>query len=390
MGVAVQSKKLDDGEIILKAAEASLQMYETPRPPSSFQHVRTVELFTWPRGELAAGVKYDGRTVYVAVRGTTVVGNWVFTNFQAFMAPFHVVDDKLSDAPSTKYQGGYYRTPSKGTIHQGFFRAFSWLWYGTEPMLDGTVRDRTIARVRLGRYFSLLWILPLLLILFFEAAGISGWVGALWGFLFAFIFVTAEAGIWEDYFKRVPHAQGGIPTSALPHDPERSLLDEIASYDRVVFTGHSLGGAIATIAFMVYNCWCRSQGVPENAVLVTFGAPRVGDKDFMDDFCDRFRGRFAHVQDPGDPVPDLPPNGMRELVARRTWMRGPLGFLVIFLYFGWTIVARMYRAPRAARWGEDTTHEIAPGTRRLSFKRHNMAAVYYPWAQSYAATKRRA
>mgnify|MGYP002129858037 CR=1 FL=1 len=147
--------KFDDPEVIEGAARASLQMYEAPCIPTGFRHIRTVELFTWPPGELAGGVKYDGNVVYVAIRGTSVLGNWIFTNLQAFMAPFHVVDDKLSDAPSTKYQGGHYRRLSEGAIHQGFFRAFSWLWYGTEPMLDAVLRDRNIALVRLKRYWTL-------------------------------------------------------------------------------------------------------------------------------------------------------------------------------------------------------------------------------------------
>ncbi|WP_367179963.1 lipase family protein [uncultured Zoogloea sp.] len=260
------------------------------------------------------------------------------------------------------------------------------------------VRDRADARRSIERskhrsctaetILDTFFLLPLLLVLFFEQLGVSGAVGALWGASIALVFMTAEAGIWEDYFKRVPQVQGGAPTDPLLGNPEHCLLDELASYERVVFTGHSLGGAVATIAFMVYSCRCRSQGAKENAVLVTFGAPRIGDMDFVNEFSSRFKGRFVHVQHPGDPVPDLPPNGMRELIARRFWMRGPLGCLVILLYFGWTIVARLYRAPRAARWGDGTTHEVAPGTRWLSFKSHSMADVYYRWAQSYAAKNR--
>lgn len=61
-------------------------------------------------------------------------------------------------------------------------------------------------------------------------------------------------------------------------------------------TGHSLGGALATL------CYAR---MPEAAGLYIYGAPRVGDGDFVS----LFEGRpFWRLEHGGDPVPQLPPD----------------------------------------------------------------------------------
>ena len=60
------------------------------------------------------------------------------------------------------------------------------------------------------------------------------------------------------------------------------------------FTGHSLGGGLALVAAARY---------PQTRGVVTFGAPRVGDRDYRDAFpAPAFR-----VVNNSDLVPDLPP-----------------------------------------------------------------------------------
>ena len=99
-----------DSVAIFEAARAASDIYLT-HEKSDFTYRRTVEQFSRLTGELAAGVRYidEGRTAIVAVRGTSLIGNWVFTNFQAHFTQFNIVDDSLSAAPSTRYQGGNYR-----------------------------------------------------------------------------------------------------------------------------------------------------------------------------------------------------------------------------------------------------------------------------------------
>jgi hypothetical protein len=67
-------------------------------------------------------------------------------------------------------------------------------------------------------------------------------------------------------------------------------------------TGHSLGGSIATIfalklAMMGYN-----------VELVTFGSPKVGNKYFSEITTKALEGRIARFKNPGDIIPDTPPN----------------------------------------------------------------------------------
>jgi hypothetical protein len=70
-----------------------------------------------------------------------------------------------------------------------------------------------------------------------------------------------------------------------------------ADYD-IVVTGHSLGGALATLT--------GSMSVFSNSIyVVTFGSPKVGDRKFMESFnkcIDSSRIVFE-----ADPVPELPP-----------------------------------------------------------------------------------
>ncbi|MEA1910108.1 MAG: lipase family protein [Spirochaetota bacterium] len=72
--------------------------------------------------------------------------------------------------------------------------------------------------------------------------------------------------------------------------------------DRPLFiTGHSLGGALASL------CFAR---IPQAKGLYTYGAPRVGDKEFVNLFEGRSVWRIENVRDPVPLVPlDIPSLG---------------------------------------------------------------------------------
>ena len=363
-----------DWTTVAQAADASDDIYQDA-DETDFVYWRKVEQFRLA-GELAAAVRFvngERGTAFVAIRGTSLLGNWLFTNFQAYFRSFNVVDESLSIAPSTRYQGGAYRTPVHGSLHQGFYRAFSWLWYGTEPILGHAQPDRNVGFARLGRYVSLFALLPATLVLAMASPTIALTVAL----AVAFAFVTLESGVWEDVFKDRPKVEGTEPFQ---------LTEKLNDCDLVVFTGHSLGGSIAAIAYCVYRCWCLSSASrKDNAVLVTFGAPRIGDVDFMEDFCRLNNGRYYHIVHPGDPVPELPPNGLYELWNRKVWRRGLLGTVVLVLYPLWAVVALLYRNKRAARWTGDSLTEIGPGaTNTLRFAHHSMSKIYRPWANRKA------
>ncbi len=352
---------------IKAAADASWDIYKS----NNFTYLRTVEQFSLLSGELVAGVRFinNRKTAVVAIRGSATTGNWLFTNFQAHYTEYRVVDESLSVAKSTPYQGGFYRTPVKGTLHQGIFRAFSWLWYGTEPILGTVQGSKKIGITRLIRYCLLFILLPLILWCLSSSLTLAVSIS----FLLGFIFVTTESGVWEDIFKGLPEKSGKDPYL---------LLSELNLCEQVIFTGHSLGGAIATIAFAVYRCWCQSDcNRRDNAELVTFGAPRVGDVPFMEDFSSVHKGRFCHVVHPGDPVPELPPNGLFELWRNRYCKRGGIGWGVIIFFPVWALIRILYAANRAARW----THGglcVLPRSPILSKANHDMEACYLQWAKN--------
>lgn len=351
------------------AAEAATDIYTASPSEANFEYWRRVEQFRLT-GELVAGVRFldNRKTAVVAIRGTAKIGNWLFTNLQAHFTALNIVDDTLAAAESSPYQAGYLRTPIHGSLHQGFFRAFSWLWYGGEPILGHPRSSRAIGLSRLHRYVVLFFAIPVLVWLVAE----SNIVSAFFALAIAFVFVTFEAGIWEDIFKDTPRVEGTEPYKSL------GILNRC---DRVIFTGHSLGGAVATIAFGVYRIWCQSdESRSDNAVLVTFGAPRVGDVPFVEAFEALNKNRFCHVVHRGDPVPELPPNGLNELWCRRIWTRGPIGWIVILLFPFWAALGKLYRANRAARWIGDSLCMIESASRQLKFSNHSMEKVYRPWA----------
>ena len=72
---------------------------------------------------------------------------------------------------------------------------------------------------------------------------------------------------------------------------------------KVIVSGHSLGGAMANFAYLDA---CDALGHID--LMITYGAPRVGDKMFADYFnnkdCGAEKIRVVHIR---DPVPHVPP-----------------------------------------------------------------------------------
>lgn len=79
----------------------------------------------------------------------------------------------------------------------------------------------------------------------------------------------------------------------------QSLLDANPTY-QVVTTGHSLGGAIATLA----AADMRSSGYAVK--LYTFGAPRVSSSELANYITSQSGGNYR-VTHYNDPVPNIPP-----------------------------------------------------------------------------------
>jgi predicted lipase len=68
----------------------------------------------------------------------------------------------------------------------------------------------------------------------------------------------------------------------------------------IVIAGHSLGGALATLAASALD------GLYHIRAVFTFGSPRVGNAAFARHYNERFCERAARVVNAGDPVPHIP------------------------------------------------------------------------------------
>ena len=78
---------------------------------------------------------------------------------------------------------------------------------------------------------------------------------------------------------------------------------------KIVFTGHSLGGAIAQIAAVDFSMQV-SAAVSERIWLFPFASPRVGNQVWVDFVNQQPFAKLGHIQRLvrfGDPVPNLPP-----------------------------------------------------------------------------------
>lgn len=85
----------------------------------------------------------------------------------------------------------------------------------------------------------------------------------------------------------------------------RDQISEIlndTSYSNIVFTGHSLGGAIATIAASYFG----GEYHDKNMYCVSFGAPRVGNWRFVKTFHKRVYKSFR-FENRNDIVTNFPP-----------------------------------------------------------------------------------
>lgn len=84
-----------------------------------------------------------------------------------------------------------------------------------------------------------------------------------------------------------------------------ALKAELSTVDgtpRIVFTGHSMGGAMATMAGLFIAC--KMPHLRPRISVVTFGSPQVGDGNFVA-FFNKVIPTCARVVNPMDPVPRL-------------------------------------------------------------------------------------
>jgi hypothetical protein len=247
---------------------------------------------------------------WVIFRGTENpgLGTWLLTNFQAASTEFRAIDPNLTHRGGARQkelpvQGAKSKIVLPGVVHQGFFRTWSQLRYGTD--IPGTTfLEPSSARRLLVRYAVLAAIVaasaasvrrlgfaPRPPAAFAAGAGTLSLIAVL-------LTMAVESGSLERLFWRGRPSHDGVKF--------RDALDEPPD-GRIWFVGHSLGGALATLAFAAHCNRFDKPGAPCDARLVTFASPLVGDRAFVKAFSQAHKGRFVHVAYKADPVPLTPP-----------------------------------------------------------------------------------
>ena len=135
-----------------------------------------------------------------------------------------------------------------------------------------------------------------------------------WGFYNQFSELKPEMDkIIKDYFE--------------DYNPEIDNLKEI------IFSGHSLGGALATVSALNY-----SYEYPDAEIdCVTFGSPRVGDIKFAEYFDERIDNSYRFVND-NDPIPCIPTAWRYKHVKGCVWLYEDQVMNEITVWRGWRFI----------------------------------------------------
>ncbi len=326
-------------------------------------------------------IREDDEKTYVIFRGSESSlagwGTWLITNLQAASTSFGAVDASLvhrggENAPERRVQGSTYRIIAPGVVHQGFIRTWSQLWYGSDiPSL--TFLQPVSVRHLLTRY----------LVIAVVAAIIGTIIGLWFSLALSTIIIVAictvlllaalESGAIERLFWRDTSA---VTDSGRQNDgePLRNILSKKCPTKAIWFVGHSLGGALATLAFAAHLNKYESVNQAPNVRLVTFASPLIGDCTFVKYFTETYRGQFIHVVSDADPVPLSPPPVPSQLwkTVRSKLGIAALALMVISLFWKW-VYTRLWKGQKQyAPWYEDDLIRLETRQRSLCVSQHPM------------------
>lgn len=318
-------------KLVELSAQSDVPAEELKHGASDPQLVEEIEISeTVFGGGVSVRVFSDSDCAYVVFRGTMLnFSNFFLTNFQAATCQHLVLDDGLSGESSIEHQGGKFQKVLPGEVHQGFARAASRLWYGSDllvsPFLGELSDDSDFDGVftRRRRRHACFLLLGGLLGL---SASLSsdqslGWtVGVT---LLSSMFLSLFFGAWESGFlESLVRRRPSLP----PHNRAlNSRFKDLKAMKRVVFVGHSLGGALAALCFAIYRKLLLKSGGLQRLHLVTIAAPRIGSKAWVE----KFEGDHFHFVHDRDWIPQVPPASQSGGQTWRLCKFGPVGIVLL-------------------------------------------------------------
>ena len=98
--------------------------------------------------------------------------------------------------------------------------------------------------------------------------------------------------------------QGFYGAAKVVYDFATTYLDKFYSGQKIIITGHSLGGAIALLLAEMIR---RREGFTYDPLLYTYGAPRAADQTFVEGASALTHHRMVNHN---DPIPSVPGTGM--------------------------------------------------------------------------------
>lgn len=136
--------------------------------------------------------------------------------------------------------------------------------------------------------------------------------------------------VHSGFFQQFNSSRGDITFKLKKYIPENKNKS-------MVFTGHSLGGALATIASLYYSY--EFWNYPTSCI--TFGSPRVGCPSFANIFNKKITTSFRFVND-NDPVPCIPSTWHFKHVNGCKWLNQDKIESEIKVYRGWRFVKNTF------------------------------------------------
>jgi len=112
----------------------------------------------------------------------------------------------------------------------------------------------------------------------------------------------------------VPFVEAGLPATNLVHSGFLTLFRSIkpaiksalvpveSTWDRIVITGHSLGGALSSLV----GTWLTKKITNKPIYIYTYGKPRVGNVQYAETVENLFGTRYWRVENTEDIIPQLP------------------------------------------------------------------------------------